>query len=118
MFLSDTRRLIVTYNEKRAKKDKEDRKRLLEKMQQRLGKSKNPKKLVTNHGYAKFVRADGEVKLSINEEKIAEESAWDGFHGIVTNDTTGKAEELLSQYRRLWVIEESFRIQKHNLAVR
>jgi transposase len=116
--LSDNRRLIVTYSEKRAKKDREDRERILEKMQKRLGKSKNPKKLVTNRGYAKFIKADGEVKLSINEDKIAEESIWDGFHGIVTNDTTSKAEELLSRYRRLWVIEECFRIQKDDLAVR
>lgn len=118
MILPNNRRLIVTFNEKRAKKDREDRERILEKMRKRLGKSKNPKKLVTNHGYAKFVQADGEVKLSINEEKIAEESNWDGFHGIVTNDTRASAEELLSRYRRLFVIEECFRIQKDDLAVR
>jgi len=116
--LPDNRRLIVTYNEKRAKKDFQDRERLLEKMQKHLGKSKNPKKLVTNQGYAKFVKANGEVKLVINEEKIAEEAAWDGFHGIVTNDISSKAEELLERYRRLWIIEECFRIEKHNLAVR
>ena len=43
---------------------------------------------------------------------------WDGFHGIITNDTTSKSEELLARYRRLWVIEESFRIQKHHLSIR
>lgn len=118
MRLSDTRRLIVTYNEKRAQKDRLDRERILEKMQKRIGKSKNPKKLVTNHGYVKYLQAEGKVKLSINEEKVAEEASWDGFHGIVTNDTNSKAEELLERYRRLWIIEECFRIQKHDLKVR
>ncbi len=58
------------------------------------------------------------MKLTINQNKIAEEAAWDGFHGIVTNDTTSRAEELLERYRRLWIIEECFRVQKNNLAVR
>ena len=116
--VSDHRRLIVTYNEKRARKDRKGRERMIEKMRKRLGQSKNPKKLVTNRGYAKFVRTEGEVKLTIDEEKLAQEAAWDGFHGVITNDTSSQSEELLLRYRRLWVIEECFRIQKHTLSVR
>lgn len=118
MLLSETRRLIVTYNEKRAQKDRQDRERILEKIQKRIGKSKNPKKLITNHGYVKYLQADGKIKISLNENKIAAEAAWDGFHGIITNDISSKAEELLTRYRRLWVIEECFRIQKNDLAMR
>lgn len=117
-FLPSSRRLIVTYSEKRAKKDRGDRERLLEKMKKKIGNSKSAKKLVTNRGYLKFIKADGKVELALNEKKIAEEEAWDGFHGIITNDLTASAESLLQRYRGLWVIEESFRINKHTLAMR
>lgn len=116
--LPSKRKLIVTYSKNRAKKDREDRQRILEKIQKTIGKSKNPKKLITNRGYIKYLESNGKVDLKINEEKIAEEEAWDGFHGIITNDLETKSEELLARYRRLWVIEDSFRIHKHNLAVR
>ena len=36
----------------------------------------------------------------------------------MTNCVETEVEELLSHYRRLWVIEESFRIQKHTLRIR
>ena len=116
--LPSKRKLIVTYSKKRAKKDREDRQRIIEKIQKTIGNAKNPKKLITNRGYVKYLKANGKVDIKINEEKIAEEEAWDGFHGIITNDLETKPEELLARYRRLWVIEESFRIHKHNLAVR
>lgn len=54
----------------------------------------------------------------MNEKKIEEEKRWDGLHGVITNDTATSSLELLTRYRRLWVIEESFRINKHTLAMR
>jgi transposase len=36
----------------------------------------------------------------------------------VTTDRTSSAAQLLAKYRRLWVIEDSFRLMKHNLAIR
>lgn len=116
--LENQRRLIVTHSVKREKKDRLDRERMIEKMQKRLGKSKNAKQLISNRGYSKFLKTEGKAILVLNEEKIAEESKWDGLHGIITNDLTSKSVELLARYRRLWVIEESFRIQKNHLAVR
>lgn len=116
--LENHRRLIVTHSAKREKKDRLDRERMIEKMQKRLGKSKNAKQLISNRGYSKFLKTEGKATLILNEEKIAEESQWDGLHGIITNDLSSKSVELLGRYRRLWVIEESFRIQKNHLAVR
>lgn len=116
--LANQRRLVITHSPKREKKDRLDRERMLEKIQKKIGKSKNVKQLISNRGYSKFLKSEGEAKLVFDEDKISEESLWDGLHGIITNDTSSKSEELLARYRRLWVIEESFRIQKHHLAVR
>jgi len=116
--LVENRRLIVTFSSERQSKDKKDRARILDKINKKLGKGKNAKKLVSNSGYQKYISSKGEADLFLDEEKIIKDEAWDGFHGIITNCKEEAVEELLSQYRRLWVIEESFRIQKHNLSLR
>lgn len=127
------RRLIVTYSSKRAHKDLADRQALLQRLQAKLGKANkidpatgeikppkaNAKKLITNSGYLRYIQhADEAGVFVIDEDKIDSEAAWDGLHAIVTNDRSASAGELLARYRRLWVIEESFRTIKHSLAVR
>jgi transposase len=112
------RRLVATFSSERQAKDIKDRTRILEKISKKIGKGKNAKKLVSNSGYQKYLSYKGEADLFISDEKVAQDAAWDGYHGIITNCTSESAEELLAYYRRLWVIEESFRIQKHNLSLR
>lgn len=114
------RRLIVQHSEKRASKDASDRDRLIDKVKKKLDKSNktSTRKLITNNGYLKFLDEEKQGKAVLNEEKIEEDKRWDGLHGIITNDKKSNAIELLNRYRRLWVIEESFRINKHNLAMR
>ncbi|MEI6243006.1 MAG: IS1634 family transposase [Chlamydiota bacterium] len=116
--LENNRKLIITYSAKRAEKDRKDRDRLLEKMKSKVEKTKNLKNLVSNKGYLKFLKTEGKIQATLNEEKIAEDERWDGFHGIITNDLETNPQELLARYRRLWVIEESFRMHKHNLEIR
>jgi transposase len=114
------RRLVVSYNKSRARKDKGDRERLIAKLKSKLGKNNqtNPKKLITNNGYLKFVNEQTEGKLILNEDKITQDELWDGLHGIITSKREAPAQELLKDYRRLWIIEESFRINKHSLSMR
>ena len=127
------RRLIVTYSSKRAHKDRADRQALLDRLKAKLGPTEkidkrtgevkpqaNAKKLITNSGYLRYVeQADtGGGTFVLDEDKITTDAAWDGLHAIVTNDRSTSARDLLTRYRRLWVIEESFRTLKHGLAVR
>lgn len=116
--LPNNRRLVVTYSDKRARKDKKDRERVLEKVQKKIGSGKNMKKLVSNRGYQKYLKTEGSGKIVLDKEKLAEEERWDGLHGLITNDHNAQSLELLQCYRRLWVIEESFRIQKTDLSIR
>jgi transposase len=127
----------VTYSSKRAHKDQADRQAILERLKAKLGPTQkerinprtgeitapnatsNAKKLITNSGYLRYVeRADSGGVFTIDEQRISADAAWDGLHAIVTNDRTSTAQQLLQSYRRLWVIEESFRTIKHGLAVR
>ena len=111
-------RLIVTHSPARAAKDKHDREKAIEQLTQRLSKSKNPKGLLNNYGYKKFVKVEGEATLSIDENKIAEAAQWDGLHGIITNITNEPVQQILAPYKGLWQIEETFRISKHDLQMR
>ena len=140
------RRLIVTYSSRRAHKDQADRQALLARLQAKLGApgtaakprvdkatgeiktstktstkkpTANAKKLITNSGYLRYIEsADQGGVFVLDEDRVAADAAWDGLHAIVTNDRSSSASQLLAQYRRLWVIEESFRTLKHGLAVR
>lgn len=133
-FTWQARRLIVTYSSQRAHKDRADRQALLDRLVAKLGPGQKPdpatgeikpaksnaKKLITNSGYLRYIEpaTGGGGAFVLDEDRIAHDAAWDGLHAIVTNDHTSSAKELLSRYRRLWVIEESFRTLKNGLAVR
>lgn len=112
------RQLIVHYDSERAKKDAHDRNKSVEKLYKKLAKSKDPKALLNNYGYKKYIAVNGDAKLSINTAKIEEAEKWDGLLGIITNITDSSPVNLLMHYRGLWQIEESFRINKHDLKMR
>lgn len=94
-----------------------DRNRVLEKIQKVIGKKGPTQKLISNQGVKKFTKTD-KSSTQIDEDKIAQDAMWDGLHGIITNIQGEKAEALLGRYARLWIIEESFRINKHTLEMR
>jgi transposase len=113
-------RLIVSRSTARAEKDKKDRMKALDKLVLKFRKSSNPKDLISNFGYKKYLRIEGETTVVLNEEKIAKEELWDGLHGVFTNAKRSELNALavLEQYHGLWQVEESFRIEKHDLRMR
>jgi len=115
---TETRKLVVHYSSKRAFKDAADRDKSIEKLRKKLKKSKDPKSLLSSYGYKKFLDIKGKAEIIVNEDKIKEASVWDGLVGLVTNYHDANAEQLFRYYRGLWQIEESFRINKHDLKMR
>lgn len=111
------RKIISTYSEKRAQKDQKDRERLIQKLAKKLKTCKDAKRLINNKGYLKYTEIAGKSTAKIDEEKILRDAQWDGLHGVITNKPVVGC-EIYEEYRRLWVIEESFRINKHNLKMR
>ena len=114
--------LIVTYSPSRAAKDKEDRERLLKKLQEKLNHSSNEasvKQVISNAGYKKYTNVKKGSSLELNQKKIDEDALWDGFHGIaVSNSTSLTVEQALSRYKELWRVEEAFRVVKCTLKTR
>lgn len=110
--------LILSYKPSRAKKDKAERDSAIQKLQARLSRSKNPKQLISNYGFQKFISVSGDATLQIDEQKMEGAAIWDGVVGTMTNHSELTDQQVLEQYRGLWQVEESFRITKHDLRIR
>jgi len=113
----NNRKIISTYSKKRAEKDRKDRERLVKKLEKKLQTCKDAKRLINTKGYLKYTDISGKATAKIDETKIERDAQWDGLHGVITNKPIVGC-EIYEEYRRLWVIEESFRINKHNLKMR
>lgn len=114
-------RLIVHYSPKRAEKDRHDRQKAIDQVLKRVKRSgNNPKALLNNFGYKKYITIEGKTTITVDEQKIKQAQRWDGLHGVITNiaQKDMPAEEVLSHYHGLWQIEETFRLTKHDLKVR
>ena len=110
-------RLIVSYSESRAHKDARNRNRGAARLRKAYKSGTLTKDRVNKIGYNKFLELEGEVKVTINEDKILDDAKWDGLKGYITN-TELNCEDVISQYHGLWVVERAFRITKGTLEAR
>jgi transposase len=114
---ADGERLILSYSDARAKKDAYNRERGVERLHNAYKSGKLTKQQVNKRGYNKFLEISKDVQVVISQEKIAEDSKWDGLKGYITN-TTLDAATVVSEYKGLWVVERAFRISKGSLEMR
>ena len=98
-------RYIVCLNTKQARKDAEDRKAIIESLQEKI--KKNPKGLIGNKGYRKYVKLQGE-SVVIDEDKIEADARFDGKWVLKTN-TNLSPEQVALKYKELWQVEQVFR---------
>jgi transposase len=63
------------------------------------------------------LKLEGEITVSLNKEKITEDSRWDGLKGYLTNTSLDKS-QIIENYQHLWQIEKAFRIAKSDLKIR
>ena len=110
-------RLIVSYSDKRAKKDAYNRDRGIARLRKAYKTGRITKSQVNKRGYNKFLEISKDIEVVISEEKIAEDCQWDGLKGYITN-TDLEAERVIAEYHGLWVVERAFRISKGNLEMR
>lgn len=110
-------KLIITYSDQRAKKDRYNRDKGLKRLEKNLRTGRLTKSSINNRGYNKFLEMDGEVQIKLNQEKIEDDAKWDGLKGYLTNSNLSK-ERILNNYKELWKIEKAFRIAKTDLKIR
>jgi len=111
-------KLIITYSDKRARKDRADRQRLLDKANHLLA-NKALIKSSNKRGGKKYLKEQGEkVDWILDDKAVTKDEKFDGYYGIQTSDVNLSVEKVLDAYHTLWKIEESFRIMKSTLEVR
>lgn len=113
----DDQRLIIGYSTARAKKDLQNRKRGLLRLEKALKKGKLTKSHINNRGYNKYLQLTGVVNISIDYEKFKQDGQWDGLKGYLTNANLSPG-KIISHYNNLWHIEKAFRISKTDLKIR
>ena len=110
-------RIIISYSDKRASKDKYNRERGLKRLEKQLKSGKLTKTHINNRGYNKYLKMKGDIEISIDKEKFDADAKWDGLKGYITNSKLTK-DEIIENYSHLWKIEKAFRISKHDLKIR
>jgi transposase len=114
VWVEDARRYVVCVNEDQATKDRRDREAVVASLRDALGKG--DKSLVGNKGYRKYLRAGGK-QFAVDEDKIQEETRYDG-KWVLTTNTPLPAPEVALKYKQLWMVEDVFRSMKSLLDTR
>lgn len=110
----DDRRYIICLNDRQARKDAADRQAIIDSLVEKL--KSNPKELIGNKGYRKYLSMNKE-SVSINEQKVEQEKRFDGKWVLKTN-TAFTAEQTALKYKELWQVEHVFRDMKSVLDTR
>lgn len=112
--LVEGRRYIVCRNSKQERKDAAARQAMIAALEERI--KTNPKGLVGNRGYARYIKV-GKGGMTIDREKIDEEARFDGKWVLRTNMKLS-AEQVALKYKELWQVEQVFRDVKSILDTR
>lgn len=111
--INEKERLICTWSEKRAEKDKYDRERFIQKAEEIL----EGKRSLKQSGKAKYLKTENEIQ-GLNEEKIEADKLFDGYYAMQTNNEELSELQIQEAYSQLWRIEECFRQLKSHYEVR
>ena len=109
--------LIITYTEKRAKKDAHNRKKGLTRLEKKVSSGKLSKDKINARGYNKYLTLKNEVNVAIDYDKYNADASWDGLKGYITN-TSLSVDAVIENYSNLWHIEKAFRMSKSDLEIR
>lgn len=119
-------RLIITYSPKYAFYQKTLRSKQVERAQKMLDSGKTKKNRKNPNDPARFIGTlaatkEGEaadIHHYLDENKIAEESKYDGLYAVCTDLLDDKVGDILKVSEGRWQIEECFRIMKTDFSAR
>lgn len=108
------RRFMVDYAAARAKLDAANRKKIVDTLTRRI------KQRIPVVRKSKYITVSGTQSVTgIDRKKVSDDARFDGLKGYVTNtDNSLEAAKVITQYHRLWQVEKSFRMSKHDLRER
>lgn len=119
-------RLIITYSPKYAAYQKAIRDKQVERAQKMLDLGNTKKNRKNPNDPARFIQKtavtpEGEaadIKYSLDENKITEETQYDGLYAVCTDLLDDNVADILKVSEGRWQIEECFRIMKTDFSAR
>ena len=119
-------RLIITYSPKYAAYQRTIRDKQVERAQKMLDSGNTKKNRKNPHDPARFIEKtavtpEGEaadIKYSLDENKITEETLYDGLYAVCTDLLDDNVADILKVSEGRWQIEECFRIMKTDFSAR
>lgn len=119
-------RLIITYSPKYAAYQRTIRDKQVERAQKMLDSGKTKKNRKNPNDPARFIEKtavtpEGEaadIKYSLDENKITEETLYDGLYAVCTDLLDDNVADILKVSEGRWQIEECFRIMKTDFSAR
>ena len=119
-------RLIITYSPKYAAYQRTIRDKQVERAQKMLDSGNTKKNRKNPNDPARFidktaVTPEGEaadIKYSLDENKITEETLYDGLYAVCTDLLDDNVADILKVSEGRWQIEECFRIMKTDFSAR
>jgi len=107
-------RYIVCFNSKQARKDAADRQVITDSLEEKV--RKDPKALIGNKGYRKYLSIDRD-HIAIDQAKIEADARFDG-KWVLKTTTALSPEQVALKYKELWQVEHVFRDMKSILETR
>lgn len=111
------KRLLVGYTDNRARKDAYNREKGVRRLEKAYRRGTLTKENINKRGYNKFLTMEGDVRVSIDYDKLETDAKWDGLKGYLTN-TDIPASQVYDAYHNLWHVEQAFRISKSKIEIR
>lgn len=119
-------RLIITYSPKYAAYQRTIRDKQVERAQKMLDSGNTKKSRKNPNDPARFIEKtavtpEGEaadIKYSLDENKITEETLYDGLYAVCTDLLDDNVADILKVSEGRWQIEECFRIMKTDFSAR
>jgi len=106
--------LLVDYSSQRARKNKRDRERLIQKIQKEID---SHKPMVRKRKYLSF-SSTSKLAPRLNQEQIDKDVQFDGLKGYITSLNEIRSDEVIGYYKNLWKVEAAFRMSKSDLKER
>ena len=119
-------RLIITYSPKYAAYQRTIRDKQVERAQKMLDSGNTKKNRKNPNDPARFIEKtavtpegeEADIKYSLDENKIAEETLYDGLYAVCTDLLDDNVADILKVSEGRWQIEECFRIMKTDFSAR
>jgi len=112
--ISKQQKLIIDYSVERAKKDENNRERLIRKLEVRLEKNEQ---VIRKSKYLLWEK-QGKVG-GIDSKQIEKDKKYDGLKGYITDkENKNTVQDIIKQYHNLWKVEKAFRMSKNDLRER